>query len=202
MRFRLLLAITLLAGCTERLGDEGTSRAGSGGATTWGPVTLRPGYYNAETLPIVMLADGDPATVRFASQGGYAMFVGARASGLDAGPALVRSELVNPEDGVALVSDARPVELIPSSDGSGDVEPDNQSSASFSHLVTCPNYSSRPLNGVEWILNVTLSDPLAAERSGTSSVRVLPTCAPGSRYLNCLCQCEPSYYLGKCGAEH
>ncbi len=169
---------------------------------TWDPVVLRPGYYKAETFPITLVSDGDPAAVRFASQGGYAMFVGARASGLAPGTAEVASELVNPENGQALVFDARPIEVLESTDGSGDVEPDFQSSSNFSHLVPCPNYGARPVNGVEWILTLKMSDPKVEARSGSVSVKVIPTCVPGSRYLNCLCACEPKYYLGKCGAEH
>lgn len=199
VRRRLLVTVALLAGltaCTEQLGEH----AGTGGATTWGPVTVRPGYYEAETLPITLVSDGDPVMLRFAPQGGFAMFVGARVSGLDAGPAEVASELVNPDDGVALVFDARSVELIPSTDASGDVEPDPQSSVNFSHLVPCPNYSSRAVQGVEWLLNLSMADPRAEARSGTSSVRVLPTCAPGPRYLQCVCECEPGYSFAKCGA--
>lgn len=201
-----MLAIALSTGlpaCTAHAGKEDPDSNGdSGGATSWDPVVLRPGYYKAETFPITLLSDGDPITVRFASQGGYAMFVGARASGLAPGTARVASELVNPEDGQALVSDARAIEVVESADGSGDIEPDFQSSSNFSHLVPCPNYGTRSVNGVEWILNLKMSDPEVEARSGSVSVRVIPTCAQGSRYLKCLCECEPNYYFAKCGAQH
>lgn len=206
MRRLALLAIAVsvgLPGCTERAAERDPGSNGdAGGATPWDPVVLRPGYYKAETFPIVLLSDGDAAMVRFASQGGYAMFVGARASGLEPGTARVASELVNPEDGQALVSDARAIEVLESADGSGEIEPDFQSSANFSHLVPCPNYGTRPVNGVEWILKLKMSDPEVDARSGSVSVRVTPTCAQGSRYLKCLCECEPNYYFAKCGAQH
>ncbi|GMV17567.1 MAG: hypothetical protein AMXMBFR56_57910 [Polyangiaceae bacterium] len=171
-------------------------------AKVWDPVVLQPGYYTAETLPMIPVADGDPVTVRFASQGGYVIFAGARAQGLDPGPARIDSALIDPDTGVALVVDARVVELIPSADGSGAVEPDFQSSANFSHLLPCPNYGARPVTTADWTLSVKLADPKVEARSGSASIRVKPTCAPGSRYLNCVCSCEPNYYLGKCGAEH
>ncbi len=194
-------AFSLLAnGCAEHP-DESAEDAPDA-AKSYGPVLLRPGYYVAETLPIVLVSDGDSVAVRFAAQGGYAMFVGARVSGLDLGPARIASELVNPEDGKALVADARLVELVATTDGSGEVEPDFQSSANFSHLVPCPNYGDRPVHGVEWLLNLKMSDPKIDERSASVSVKVIPTCAQGSRYLKCLCECEPGYVYAKCGAQH
>jgi hypothetical protein len=200
------LALTLslgLAACTESTDGEGSFEPDAPGlARGWEPVELQPGYYTAETLPLNPVRDGDPVTVRFASQGGYAIFAGARVFGLRAGRGELASALVNPEDGVALVADARDIELVPSADGSGAVEPDFQSSANFSHLVPCPNYGARPVHGVEWLLRVTLRDPELVGRAGSAEVRVVPLCAPGSRYQNCRCACEPDYVLGKCGAEH
>lgn len=186
-----LLAMALSMGlpaCTERASEEPAgSNGGSGGATSWDPVLLRPGYYQAETFPSTLVSDGEPITVRFASQGGYAMFVGARASGLEPGTARVASELVDPEDGRALVFDGRMIEVVESADGSGDVEPDFQSSSNFSHLVPCPNYGTRPVHGVEWILGLKMGDSKVDARTGSVSVKVIPSCAEDSRYLNCLC---------------
>lgn len=203
-RAALTLGVCLAgSGCGARSLDESTAAPPSGdAATAWPPVVVQAGYFLAEGSPITLVSDGDPVAVRFASQGGYAMFVGARVRGLDPGPVRIATELVNPEDGEALVSDARDVRFVPSLAEAGAVEPDSESSADFSHLVPCPNYGARPVHGIPWALRVQVSDPEAAQRSGAISVSVIPTCSAGSRYAQCLCQCQPDYVLGKCGAEH
>lgn len=130
------------------------------------------------------------------------MYIGARITGLDPGPAGIATELVNPDTSAVFIVDSRMVELFEAPTESGAVEPDSNSSSNFSHLLPCPNYEERPVEGVDWTLNVEMSDPDAPDHLGSASVRVRPTCAPGLRYEQCVCECKPWYVFEKCGAPH
>lgn len=195
----IALALNAYA-CSEPAHEESSLDLGPDSAPV--PLMLRPGYYIGETDTIQFLFDGDELPVRLATQGGFASFVGARVDGLEPGAAEITAELVNPDTSKAFVTDTRMVELLKSPDGSGEVEPDASSTSNFSHLLVCPNYEARPVHGLEWILNLRMNDPSAKNHEGSASVRVIPTCMPGFRYEQCVCECEPFYVFEKCGAPH
>jgi len=179
--------------CSETLPDEPALQSDAG------PVGVRAGFTIAEETPLQLLSDHDPIVVRYAPQGGHVMWIGARISGLPPGPARLRAMLLDPETLAVFVEDDRRVELVPTADGSGEVEPDLSTSASFAHLVACPNYGSRPVEGVEWALYVEVADSDDEQRVGSTLLRVVPACAPGPRFESCQCECSPDYFLGKCG---
>ena len=199
----MVVETTSLGACACSPDERDPSRATDGSADV-GPaveLTVRPGFYIAQTMPIELLEDGDPVTVRLASQGGYVMYIGARVQGLAPGKARLSAALVDPESGEPFVWDERSVELVASPDGSASVEPDARSVSQFAHLLPCPNYEFRPVHGWEWLLEVEVSDPVTGS-FGASSTIVVPTCAAGPRYENCVCECQPQYYFGKCGLPH
>lgn len=187
----LLLAAV---GCSEAPADEQPP------PVDLGPVVCHPGYYTAEDQEITLLADGDPVVLRYALQGGHVIWVGARVSGLAPGPARIDSKLIDPETSEVLVHDWRTIPMAEAPDGSGELVPDSTDSVSFSHLLACPNYGTRPVEGVEWILKVEIADPKDLSRTASASVRVIPVCAQGSRHENCVCECSPGYTFLKCGA--
>jgi hypothetical protein len=186
--------------CAGALGCSQPPDTSSGADPALSPVVCHPGFTVAEQTPIVPLFDGDPIVVRYAPQGGQVMWIAARVSGLEPGPAQLSAKLVDPDTGEDFVTDSRIIELRELDDGSGELEPDLGSSANFSHLVACPNYGPRPVEGVEWLLSVEVSDPKHPGHAGSASVRVIPGCAEGPRKPNCQCECSPDYTFGKCGA--
>lgn len=149
---------------------------------------------------MVLLSDGDPIVVRYAPQGGQVMWIGARVRGLTPGPARLSAKLVDPESAEEFVTDSRVIQLREAADGSGELEPDVSSAANFAHLVACPNYGTRPVEGVDWLLQIEVSDPDHPSHAGTAAVHVTPGCAEGPRKANCQCECSPGYTFGKCGA--
>ncbi len=120
--------------------------------------------------------------------------------GLAAGPALVDAKLIDPDTSEVVVHDWRTVPLVEAGDGSGELEPDASDPASFAHLLACPNYSTRPIEGVEWLLRLEYAAPNDETHSGNATVKVIPGCAPGPRQEQCECECSPSYTVGKCSA--
>ncbi len=162
-------------------------------------VELRPGYFTFEGEPMKLLSAGAVLPVRLASQGGYAAFVGARVIGPQPGPAGMVAELIDPTTGEVLVSNARKVRLQAAPGGAEGVQPGPDDSADFLHLVACPNYGTRMVHGLPWELALRMDDP---RFTGEATIAVVPTCMQGSRYLRCVCECEPGYVFAKCGAPH
>jgi hypothetical protein len=169
------------------------------GRPTW--LTIEPGFYTGESEPFQPLSDGDPVMIRLASQGGYVMFIGGRTDGLQPGFALAEAELINPDTGEVFVSDSRTVQFVSDEDGTGAVEPEAESASQFLHLLPCPNYELRVVHGLKWVLTVAIR-ALDGSSVGQATRTVVPTCAPGPRYENCVCECQPEYFFGKCGAPH
>lgn len=162
-------------------------------------VELRPGYFTFEGEPMKLLSAGAVLPVRLASQGGYAAFVGARVIGPLPGPVGMVAELIDPTTGEVLVSNARKVRLQAAPGGAEGVQPGPDDSADFLHLVACPNYGTRMVHGLPWKLALRMDDP---RFTGEATIAVVPTCMQGSRYLRCVCECEPGYVFAKCGAPH
>lgn len=200
----VLILSALLGGsmaCSSEPADDSAAPDGATDVTPLAPLSVDPGFYLYESAPIQLLADGDPVTIRLASQGGYVMFVGARVGGLEPGFARLAAELVNPETNEVFVSDSRTVQFVAATDGSDAVEPDARDVSQFAHLLPCPNYGFRTVHGLPWLLNVTVGEP-GVTSSGSSARTVIPMCAEGPRYENCVCECQPEYFFGKCGAPH
>ncbi len=126
--------------------------------------------------------------------------MGARVTGLEPGPAKISAKLINPDTAEEFVVDSRVVELELAPDGSGELEANSETSANFAHLLTCPNYEPRPVEGVDWVLDIELGDPDDETHSGSATVHVVPGCEKGSRLEDCQCECAPNYTFGKCGA--
>jgi hypothetical protein len=194
-------AALLALGCSEpRAESSSVAEPDAAVSRAFRAISVTPGFYTAESQPLQLLADGDDVSIRLASQGGYVMFIGARVNGLEPGPGRLQAELINPETGEVFVSDSRVVQLVVSPDGSGDVEPDSRSASQFAHLLACPNYELRPVHGLDWLLVVRAGPPDG--RLGRAVRTVRPICAAGPRYENCVCECQPEYFFGKCGAPH
>lgn len=197
---RSVVVLIGLAGAACSEADESSPSAeADGGPKAPVAVELRAGYFTYEGEPLKPLEPGGVLPVRLASQGGYAAFVGARVTGLGPGPVGMAAELTDPATGALLVADARTVRLDPAADGAPGVEPSGEDAADFLHLVACPNYGKRMVHGLEWKLTLRMDDP---RWTGETAIVVVPTCAAGSRYLRCVCECEPDYFFAKCGAPH
>lgn len=196
-----LLGWLLLAACSEpgASGSAELGRAADAAVVPPEPVELEAGFFTVEGEALTLLADGDQLPVRIAAQGGYAAYAGARIRGLEAESARVVAELVDPTSGEVLVSDSRTLKLVADADRPDQVEPPGEDSANFLHLLACPNYGDRMVHGLPWTLSVRMDDPRWV---GSTSVTVVPFCAPGSRFLTCVCECEPGYVFAKCGSVH
>ncbi|MBK7581252.1 MAG: hypothetical protein IPI67_13690 [Myxococcales bacterium] len=189
----------LCLACSESEGASvGTARPDAS-ALPPKPVEVQPGFFTVQGEPLRLLADGDDLPVRLASQGGYAAFAGARVAGMPPGAVHMTAELIDPTTEQILVSDTRVVKLEPTPDASEKVEPPSEDNSNFLHLVACPNYGERMVHGLEWRLVVRVDDD---EYVGAASVNVVPRCTYGSRFWQCLCECQPGYVFGKCGAPH
>lgn len=196
-RYSVCVAILGAFGCSES-SDETKVDA----EIALSPIVLRPGFYVAEGDVIQLLEDGDEVPVRLATQGGFAMFFGARATGLTPGGVDVRSELINPDNAALFLADSRNIQTVAVPDEGGAIEPDSTSTSNFSHLLPCPNYEERAIEGVDWILRFEMSDPANPAHKGEATVTIRPKCLPGPRYEQCVCECKPLYVFEKCGAPH
>jgi hypothetical protein len=140
------------------------------------------------------LHDGDPVPLTVPGQGGYVLYVGARARNLQACGATERALLFDPDTGQALTNlDQRALDFTEEADGY--FQPAAAAlQFDLPNVPACPDALGKGVAGRTARLEVTVTD--AQGNSGKASVLVVPTCPSGD--ARCACICGPNYKPGGC----
>jgi hypothetical protein len=140
-----------------------------------------------------VLSDGEMVPMLRQSQGAMMLFVGVRALNVESCGAKL-SAFIRDEKNQDVKFDQRNVNLAPAPDGFG-TSTDGQPST-FANLALCPNgWSATNVEGSRYDLTLTLTD--SAGRTGTKTLRVIPTCAEPANFAQCQCICQAKYTTGQ-----
>jgi hypothetical protein len=136
---------------------------------------------------VVPLAEGDPAAVTFAPQGGFIMLTGVRAKNIDVCLDLTADVRDESAGGKIVSLEQRPVQLVLGSDGW--LSPVNPSALyNWANLAVCPNAAlTRNLVGQSYLLEMH-----AVDRNGVAmdvSRHVVPYCAEPENEAYCTSVC-------------
>ncbi len=128
-------------------------------------------------------------------QGGYVMYIGAKARNLDACGALVRGDYFD-ENGIQAGMDERSTNLVARGDGWG--WPDAQHLSEIPNLSACPDVSHLDIQGHPYSLRIRVTD--RSGRTAMLSTPIVPTCALSNPAVqaDCVCQCSADFVPGKC----
>lgn len=144
-----------------------------------------------------VIRDGDAVPLVYPPQGGRVVFVGVRATNLDACAVKLTGSIRDETTG-QLRLDARTINLLPTGDGWGaslDVD-----IATFSNIPMCPNqWASADVFDHDYQLTLSVIDK--AGRAGQQTIRVTPKCAEPDRATECFCICKQGYKLGESCAD-
>jgi hypothetical protein len=159
-----------------------------------------PAQFVEVNTPLRMLSDGDPIDLWAAPQGGRVVLVAAKVRNLEGDTVILRVRARYPDTPFIVAEEGRSVKMVPVPGEPGTMQPDLETRTQVAHLPLCPDYDpmdivNRPL---EFALTVTSTATDAASQSGGVTLRLNPTCLPGSDQLFCQCECSANYTLGKC----
>ena len=146
-----------------------------------------------ETLP---LNGGESVPLFTPSQGGRVLFIGVRATNLDACGAELTASARDPVSNQVRL-DGRTINLQPDGTGWGGSLGDRVDTQA--NVPVCPNqWSSADIPGNRYTLTVTLIDRL--KRTAERTLDIRPTCL--AEDVNCPCLCHAGYVLGQsCGGS-
>jgi hypothetical protein len=137
---------------------------------------------NGETIP---LQDGTAVPILIPPQGGRVLFIGARATNLDACGVELSAALRDPGSG-QLRLDGRTINL--QADGSGWASSSPQDFASVANVPVCPNqWSGADIFDVPYSLEVSLVDAFT-QRTAGRTVTIRPVCPASDPTCRCLCR--------------
>ncbi len=146
----------------------------------------------------VPLADGGALPILQPPQGGRVVFVGVRATNVDA-CGLQLTGALRDESTLQVRPDMRTINLTPTHDGWGETGaigmPVSGDISNFSNVPVCPNdWSTTDVDGHEYGLEVTLQD--RSGRTLTKKIHVTPACSDAAGRAQCECICRVNYVLG------
>jgi hypothetical protein len=204
LRSALVIAGALAAACsphesTPPQGDAASDATScSGGVLGDATAAIQFDVTTPGATTDVVLRDGDPLGIDLPPQGGRVVFIGVRATNLEA-CGVQLSGALRDEATQQVRVDARTVNLIPSGDGWGTsaiqgTSPTSQL-ANYSNIPVCPNeWASTDIFDHPFALEVTLTDRNG--RKATKIVHVVPKCIDDIQYSRCQCICRAGYHLG------
>jgi len=175
------------------------AKAGDGSS---GMLEIFPAQFTEERMPMRMLAAGDPVDLWNAPQGGHVVLLGAKVKNLMSDTANLKVRFRQPNGGIVVAEEGRTVKMVPVPDEPELMQPDIRSRSQVSNVPLCPSYGvsgivDRPFD-IEVSLTALYTDPA---QTGTTTLRVVARCSTPDDEAFCRCECEPDYYLGKCGQD-
>lgn len=143
------------------------------------------------------LAEGASVPLIFPPQGGRVMFVGARATNVDACAATLTGAIRDPASKKVQL-DKRSVNLVPTGDGWGVAAEGDTSS--FANVPACPNNWSET-NLFDGTYELTVALETKDGKTITKTATIHPFCGEPDNEAQCRCICKQGYVLGEaCGA--
>lgn len=139
------------------------------------------------------LADDASVPLIFPPQGGRVLFVGARATNVDACGATLTGAIRDPSS-KKIQLDKRSVNLTPTGDGWG--RPADGDTSSFANVPACPNnWSETSLFDGTYELTVALET--SDGKTITKTATIHPFCGEPDNEAQCRCICKKGYVLGE-----
>jgi hypothetical protein len=168
----------------------GLPLGGCGGASIAVSLTL----YDAQSMTMSDLHQGDAVDLVRPPQGGYVVFIGTRVMGLESGLVSLDATI---GDGGGAGEDHRTVMLVTAGDGS--FMPDLRGIAGVANVAMCPSTASSDRYGHPFTLDLTVTE-LETRRMGEGKLTVQPVCrqADATKLSDCQCVCQAGFVLGKC----
>lgn len=172
-----------------------------GGPASTEPLDVVPLLLVAPTGPVQPIDDGDTLSLRLPPQGGFVLWVTAKARGVTSPQLEVRYRLRSLATGLIVAEEGRTPEVAPLPDEPGWSMPAPLDFRNINHVPVCPNYGDEPLLEVAMLLEVLVAERDGeggpAGRKGQASRTVTLSCGPDS--FSCTCECSVGYALGGCG---
>jgi hypothetical protein len=178
-------------------GQGGSGAAGDGSAE----LVVKPLMYTPPDTPTVLLEAGDALELWTAPQGGHVVNVGARIQGLDTDTIELRVRVRDLELRTIVAEEGRTVITREVPGEPGWRETDRRTRSQVTHVALCPNYGSRDIVGLEYEVEVSVTELYSDFTTGSASLVLLPSCLQTDSVLHdaCICECTANYVLGKCG---
>ncbi len=139
------------------------------------------------------LKDGDRVPLIDPPQGGRVIFIGARATNIDACAVKLSGAIRDPLS-KQVRFDNRTINLVPTGDGWG--ASGEGVISNFSNIPLCPNqWSDQDAFEKEYELTISVADK--SGHTATRTLKVTPFCAEPAKLDACLCICKKGYVLGE-----
>jgi hypothetical protein len=162
-------------------------------------LVVLPAQFIEESMPMRMLADGDPVDLWNAPQGGHVILFGAKVRNMTTDVANIKVRFRRPDTGHIVAEEGRSVKMVPVPDEPGMMQPDLRSRSQVANVPLCPDYSALGIVDeafdVEIFVTALYTQPV---QSGTATVKVVARCSTPSDEAFCRCDCGADYVLGKC----
>lgn len=197
LRGALALVALAASGCD---GEPAPPGSGGAGGDSGAALSVTPYLYRAEGDGYVLLQPGGELELWAAPQGGRWARIGARVGGLGTDTAKLVARLIDATSGTVVVEASRTAPMVPAKDDPNLMQPDPTDMYHVVHLPLCPGVGGRPIAGVEYRLEVEVTELYGDFSAGTAALPVVPTCQepPGLALEQCSCECGPDYAIGKC----
>jgi hypothetical protein len=162
-------------------------------------LVVLPAQFTQESMPMRMLADGDPVDLWSAPQGGHVVLFGAKVKNMTSDVATLRVRFRRPETGHIEAEEGRSVKMVPVPGEPGTLQPDIRTFSQVANVPLCPSIANAGVVDqtfdVEVFVTALYTQPV---ETGTAHVKVVARCSTPSEEAFCRCECGPDYVLGKC----
>ena len=152
---------------------------------------------DGRSMMLSPVADGSEIPMENPPQGGFVMYIGARARNVDACGIEVAGTLRDPTTLAQLGFDARDTDMLKTADGWGEV--DAKDNSNESNVNACPDYVGGDRVNGDYLLEMKVTD--REKRTATVSHHVKLICDPAldpDEAARCACECKANYKLGIC----
>jgi hypothetical protein len=157
-----------------------------------------PAQFTEESMPMRMLADGDPVDLWNAPQGGHVVLFGAKVKNMTTDVATIKVRFRRPDTGLIVAEEGRSVKMVPVDGEPGTMQPDLRSRSQVANVPLCPSINFGIVDqtfDVEVMVTALYTQP---PQTGTANVTVVARCSTPSDEAFCRCDCGADYFLGKC----
>jgi hypothetical protein len=191
-------ATTSDVGSDDPTADRGHSEGGADSSDEL--LVVLPAQFTQESMPMRMLADGDPIDLWSAPQGGHVVLFGAKVKNMTSDTATLKVRFRRPDTGLIEAEEGRSVKMVAVPGEPDTLQPDLRSFSQVANVPLCPNYKSKlavvdETFDVEVLVTALYTDPV---QTGSARLKVVARCSTPEEEAFCRCECGADYYLGKC----
>ncbi len=141
------------------------------------------------------LANGGTVPIIAPPQGGFVVYIGARATNIDPCGVQVSGVITDTASNLVRV-DERTANLTPYGDGWGGPMDHDPLAPALANVAVCPNeWASSDAYGVPFKLTISLTE--RSGRKASRSIQATLSCAEPQNKASCSCQCKKGYMLGE-----